>query len=436
MQVTKEDLKDAKAKLTITATVEEMAPYLDRAAASISKGMKVSGFRSGKIPRDIVEKQVGEMAVMQEAATLAMPKLLQKALDEEKISGVGQPEISVDKIAPGNDFTFSATLGVLPELKLPDLSKIKVEEKVEEVTDEDVQKTLEMLRDQRSTFAKVERAAKDGDQALIDFVGRRDGVKVEGAEGEDHPLGIGSGQFIPGFEDNVIGMKKDDVKTFEVTFPKEYQKKELQNAKVEFTVTVKEVSEKTVPELNDDFAKGLGEFKSLDNLREEVKKNMKEEKEADAESKFQQDVVDAIVKKVGKLSLPEVVIENELDRIVRDVKTRVESEGGKFEDYLESVGKTEEAFREEQQDAARQRVAANLVILAVVRQEGIEASDEDVDKEQQEAVTRYQFNEQVMNHVKSKEYRGYLASVIENRMAIEWLVGKVGEKAEVKAKAE
>ena len=426
MNVQKEDLQDAMVKFTIELSEQELAPYLDRAAARISKNLKVSGFRSGHMPREVVEKQVGAMGVLEEAVQIAIPKELGRALDEQGINAVGEPKFGVEKLAPGNPVVFTAEVAVLPNITLPDLKSLKVKRDEPKVTDEKIEETLKVLQEQRAAFNKVERAAKEGDQVLIDFVGRQDGAKVEGAEGEKHPLELGSGQFIPGFEEAVVGMKADEEKEFDVTFPKDYHKKELANANVTFKVKAHEVSEKSVKEINDDFAKELGDFKTLDELKQKLRENLLEEMQEEAKQKFDQDVIDAIVEKLGDVKLPQVVIDSELNRMFNEIKQRIEMQGGTVEQYLESIGKSEEEFQKENKETAYKRAMANLVVYQAAKDNQTEVSDEELQEEHQEAINKYQFNPQVLDHVKSDDYKAYLKTVLENRKTIEWLVEQVG----------
>ncbi len=425
MQVSKELLKGSQTKLTMTLSWSEVGPYLDRAAKKISENMSLPGFRPGHAPRAIVEERVGAMAVLEEALNLAMPKAYAEAIKQAEISPVGQPTIAVEKAAPENDFVFSATVDVLPEIQLPDVSKLKVKQEEPNVDDKKVDETLEMLRERRAAFKPVERAAQKGDSVLIDFVGRREGVKVEGAEGENHPLELGSKQFVPGFEEALEGLSKDGKKQFTVTFPKDYHKKELANVSVDFEVTVKEVSEKSVPALDDAFAKSLGAFENLEAMKKQLRENLQEEEKERIGKKFEQDMLDAIVEKVH-VDLPEGVVEKELNRMMADMRQQLEAQGGQWEVYLESIHKTEEDFRKEQREHARKRVLGNLVVYQITKEQGIEATEEEVDKEHQEAINRYQFNKQVLNHVKSKEYREYLHTVIQNRKTLDFLIKAAG----------
>lgn len=435
MKIEKKDLEKSQVELTITVTPEEFDAFQDKAAKSLAKEIKVDGFRQGNAPRDIVEQKVGADKVFEEAVRLAVPETLLKALDQEKIEAIGQPEVTPQKVALGNEFVYKAKIATMPKIEVPDYSDVKVARKSVKVDSKEVEKTLEDLRKSRATSEAVNRAAKEGDRVEVDFEAKLNKVTIEGGESKNHPVVIGENRFIPGFEEKLVGMKAGEEKDFSLIFPKDYHKKDLANREVDFHVKVKTVQELKIPELNDEFAKSLGEYKDLADLKEKLEHNIQHEGEHKEENRVEMEIVHKIGEKI-KFDLPEVLIKAEQEKIVSEMEQDLMSQGVPFDKYLESINKKKEDLVADQKETALKRVKASLVLRAVAKKEGIKVDDKEVvaeiEKIKKAYGDMYAKQPEMAKHFESKEYRDYLRSMMLNRKVFKYLKQKCATGEEPK----
>ena len=370
-------------KLVIEATAEEFEAGLNTAFNKNKNKISVPGFRKGKAPRKMVEKLYGTEIFYEDAANAIIPDAYAKAADESELEIVSQPKINVVQIEAGKPFIFEAVVAVKPEVELGQYKGVEVEKCDTEVTDADVEEELKKVQDKNSRVVTVEdRAVKDGDMTTIDFEGFVDGVAFEGGSGENYPLELGSGSFIPGFEEQLVGVKKGEEKDVEVTFPENYQAAELAGQPATFHCTVHEVKYKDLPELNDELIKKLKieNVETVDAYKEKVKTDLTAQKEREAEENFTNELLGKVCDNAN-VEIPAVMIDAEVDRMYKEFEGRMQQSGFTAKQFLEATHQTEEAIRAQMSPEAAARVKTQLVLEAIVKAESIEASDEDVEKE-------------------------------------------------------
>ncbi len=372
--------KETLVTLEIEATEQELKKVKDKVLKTLAPRVKVAGFRAGKAPSEVIEKNIDQQMLQEEFVNEAINMLYVAALKEETLRPVGQPKVSVTKFVPFTVLEFSMEIPVVGEIKLPDYKKVTAKKKAVKVTDKEVSEVLENLQTRGAEKIEVDRAAKNDDEAIIDFKGvDKKGEPIAGADGTDYPLVLGSGAFIPGFEDNVVGMKVGESKTFEVTFPKEYGVKKLQNAPVTFTVTIKKIHEMQKPKLDDAFASLVGPFKSLDELKADIKKQIAYEAEVRAERDYEAALVNELADKT-EVAIPEMLISEQADMVLSEVRQNALQRGLTFAEFLSSIDKTEETYREKEVlPEAERRVRAGLMLSEIADKEGIDVDPQDLE---------------------------------------------------------
>lgn len=420
MKVDKKELEKSQIELKIEASLQEMEPYIETAVQQISKNVNVPGFRPGKAPRNMIEKQVGEFKLWEEAVRVALPKLYTQALLDQKLEAIGQPEINLEKIAPGNPLVFTAKIAVLPNIELPDLKSIKVKSKKHKVDNKKIDDTIKNLQNSRAKLAQVDREAQKGDAVEVNFKTYMDKIPVDQGESKNHPVVIGEGYFVPGFEDNIIGMKAGDKKDFTIKFPEKYHKKEMAGKDIEFAVEMIKVQKRELPELNDDFAKSLGQFKNIDDLKKNIKNNLELEDKNKEKQRLEMEIMNAISEK-SKIEMPEVLINIETEKMLGELKDSVTSQGGEFDKYLESIKKSEDNLREEFKEKAEKRAKFGLILREISKQEDIKATDKETEDEIKLTLERYQHDKDMMKKIQSDEYKEYAQGLIVNRKTFEFL---------------
>lgn len=368
--------------LTIEVDAEKVNEGLDAAFKKVVKQINVPGFRKGKMPRAMFEKRFGVEALYQDAVDFLLPEAYAAAIDETGIEPVDRPEIDVEQIEKGKSFIFTAKVTVKPEVKLGEYKGLEVEKFDTEVTAEDVDNELKAMQEKQAELVvKEEGKAENGDTVVIDFEGFVDGEAFEGGKAENFSLELGSGQFIPGFEEQLVGVGAGESKDVEVSFPEEYHAAELAGKPAVFKVTVHEIKGKELPALDDEFAKDVDEeVETLDALKEKIKTRLEESKKHEAEHFVQDTVVEKATANV-EIDLPEVMVENEVDRMVKEFEQRLSMQGMNLDLYFQFSGQDENALRGQMKEDAEKRVRVNLTLEAIAKAENIEASEEEVTAE-------------------------------------------------------
>ncbi|MEJ9211280.1 trigger factor [Bacillus smithii] len=421
MSVKWEKLEGNQGVLTVTVDADKVNEGLDYAFKKVVKTINVPGFRKGKIPRPLFEKRFGVESLYQDALDYILPEAYAKAVEESGIEPVDRPEIDIEQLEKGKELIFKATVTVKPEVKLGEYKNLEVEKVDTEVTDEDVENELKALQERYAELVvKEDGKAEEGDTVVIDFEGFVDGEPFEGGKAENYSLELGSGSFIPGFEDQLIGTKAGDEKDVEVTFPEEYHAEELAGKPAVFKVKVHEVKAKVLPELDDEFAKDADEeAETLEDLKAKIKDRLKHQKEHEAEHALQ----DAVVEKAtanAEIDIPEVMIENEIDRMMQEFSQNLSAQGMNLELYYQFSGQSEEDLRNQMKENAETRVRTSLTLEAIAKAENIEASEEDVEKELQRMAD--QFNLSVEDIKKALGDLENLKADLRISKAVEFLV--------------
>ena len=401
MSLQVEKLEHNMAKLTVEVAAEDVEKALQAAYLKQRKQINIPGFRKGKVPRQMIEKMYGPEVFYDEAANNMIPDAYAKAYDESELDIVSQPKIEVVQMEKGKPFIFTAEVATKPEVTLGDYKGLKVDKVSTRVTQKEVDEEIEKERERNArTIEVTDRAVQDKDEVTLDFEGFVDGVAFEGGKGEDYPLTIGSGSFIPGFEEQLIGAEIDKEVEVNVTFPKEYHSEELAGKDATFKCTVHTIKAKELPELDDEFASEVSECETMDAYRAEVKKNIKERKERTGKEKKENQAVDQAIEN-AQIDIPEAMIEFQVRQMADDFARRIQQQGLTVEQYFQFTGMTAEKMMEEMRPQAEKSIKTRLVLEAIVKAENIEVSDERVEEELTKMAEAYQ-----MEVEKLKEFMG------------------------------
>ncbi|WP_071395950.1 trigger factor [Bacillus tuaregi] len=385
-----EKLEGNQGVLTVEVDAETVSKSLDSAFQKVVKQVNVPGFRKGKMPRALFEKRFGVESLYQDAIDLMLPEAYGAAIDETGIEPVDRPEIDVEQIEKGKTFIFTAKVTVKPEVKLGEYKGLEVEAFDTTVTDEDVDNEIKGLQEKQAELVvKEEGKAENGDTVVMDFEGFVDGEAFEGGKAENYSLELGSGQFIPGFEEQLVGLAAGESKDVEVSFPEEYHAAELAGKPAVFKVTVHEIKGKELPELDDEFAKDVDEeVETLEALKEKIKSRLEHDKKHQEEHHIQDSVVDKATAN-AEIDVPEVMINNEVDRMLQEFEQRLQMQGMNLELYFQFSGQNEEALRGQMNEEAAQRVRGSLTLEAIAKAENIEVTEEEINEELEKMAGMY-----------------------------------------------
>ncbi len=377
-----EKLEGNSGVLTVEVSADKVNEGLDEAFKKVVKQVNVPGFRKGKMPRAMFEKRFGVESLYQDALDILLPEAYGNAIDETGIEPIDRPDIDIEQMEKGKELIFKATVTVKPEVKLGEYKGLEVEDFDTNVTDEDVTKELEALQSRHAELVvKEDGKAENGDTVVIDFEGFVDGEAFEGGKAENYSLELGSNSFIPGFEEQLVGLAAGESKDVEVSFPEEYHAAELAGKPAVFKVTLHEIKAKELPELDDEFAKDADdEVESLDELKEKIKTRLKNSKEHEAEHHLRDTVVEKAAANV-EVEIPNVMIDTEINRMMQEFEQRLQMQGMNLELYFQFSGQDQNALREQMKEEAEKRVRFNLTLEAIATAENLEATEEDVDAE-------------------------------------------------------
>lgn len=414
MKVAKKDLEKSQVELNVELSWQEFEPYVKKGANKVSKEVKIEGFRPGKAPFDILKQKIGEMTILEEGARIAINKTIDEVI-EKNIDGqpVGQPKVDIVKLAPDNPMEYKVVLALLPEVKLGDYKNAKTKQESVEIKDEEVEKTLERLQEMRAKEVLANREIQDGDKVVADIEMFLDKVPVDGGQSKATAILIGKDYLVPGFDKKLMGAKKDDVREFFLPYPKDHYQKNLAGKMVEFKVRIKEVYERQMPKLDDEFAKSM-QAKSLEELKKSIKKNIEHEKEHEVKQKTEMKILDAIMDKTKFGDIAEVLVEHESRIMLSEMEQGIASQGGKFDDYLASIGKTRDQLILDLLPNAVKRVKSALMIREIAVAENIKASDEEVDKKQEDLIKQYKGRTKAEERIKEPSYREFLKNAMIN----------------------
>ncbi|MBI4138879.1 trigger factor [Candidatus Uhrbacteria bacterium] len=416
-------LPNSQVELKFVVTPEEAKPYLDQAATDLQTAKPIQGFRPGKAPYDVVKQTFGEMKIWEAALERIVRSSYVRAVLDHSLDTLGSPAISVEQLVPGQDIKFTATATVMPTLlTLAPYEQPVVTKSVRAITDTDVDKALDDLRKMRRQEVVTDRAATKDDLVVIDMEIKKDGVVVEGGSAKGYRIYLNEPHYIPGFSDELLGLKKGDAKTFTLTFPTEHYQKHLAGQPVEFAVTVTDVFELTLPELNDEFAKGLG-IESAEKLRELVRTNMSKEAEQKADEASEIELIEKLVKGSKFSEVPELLVNEEVRKMWTEFVHAAEHQGMKMEDYLAHLKKTADQIKLDMVPRAIERIQAAVMMKEVAKREKIEVADTDIDAEIDRILSAVE-DKETKERVSSPEYRDYVAAQMRSRKTVEILKKK------------
>lgn len=403
MSLQVEKLEKNMAKLTVEVPAEEVEAALQNAYLKNRKQISVPGFRKGKVPRQMIEKMYGPEVFYDDAANALIQKAYPQAADECELEIVSRPTVDIVQLEKGKPFIFTAEVAVKPEVTLGQYKGIEVEKVDTTATDEEVAAELDKEREANSRTITVEdRAVQDGDMTVIDFEGFVDGEAFEGGKGTDYPLTIGSGAFIPGFEEKLVGAEIGKEVEVDVTFPEEYHAKELAGKPAVFKCTVKEIKVKELPELDDDFAQDVSDFDTLEEYKADVRKKVEEKKAADAKAKKEDAVIEKIIEG-ATMEIPDAMVETQAERMVDEFAQRLQMQGLTMEQYLQFTGGNVQALVEQSKPQALKRIQSRLVLEAVVAAENLTASDEELDAELGRMAEQYKMEVEKLKEMFTEE---------------------------------
>lgn len=428
MSVQVEKLEKSMAKLTIEVAAEEFDAAITKAYQKSKGKISMPGFRKGKAPRAMIEKMYGPGVFYEDAANIIIPDAYESAAKESDLEIVAQPEIDVVQMEKGKAFIFTATVAVKPEVTLGDYKGIEVEKKTVEVTDEEVEEEINRVRESNSRMVTVDdRATQDGDTVVIDFDGYVDGEQFEGGKAEDYSLVLGSHSFIDTFEEQLVGKNIGEDVEVNVTFPEQYQAEELQGKPALFKVKIKEIKVKELPELDDDFAQDVSECDTLDEYKAEVRTKLTEAKEAAIKREKEEDVVNKIIEN-ATMEIPQQMVAAQTRQMTQEFAQRLQAQGLSLEQYMQFTGLTPQKMMEELEPQALKRIQSRLVLEAVVAAEGMEASEEDINKEIENMASMYQMEVDKLKELIGDDEKKQIGLDISVQKAVELVVDAAVEK--------
>ena len=422
MSLQVEKLEHNMAKLTIEVPAEELEKALETAYQKNKNKISVPGFRKGKVPRNMIEKMYGPAIFYEDAANELIPDAYEKALDECEEEIVSAPKIDVTQIEKGKDFIFTAEVAVKPEVTLGKYKGIKVDEADLAVTEEEINAQIEKERENSARTISVEdRPVKDGDITTLDFEGFVDGVAFEGGKGTDYPLTIGSGSFIPGFEEQLIGAEINKEVEVNVTFPEDYHAKDLAGKPATFKCKIKDIKEKELPELDDEFASEVSAFDTMAEYKEDVKKSLEMKKADAAKIAKEEAVIDAVIED-AKMDIPDAMVETEQRQIIEEFSQRMRMQGLTMEQYMQFTGMTPQALMDQTKPQALKRIQSRLVLEAVAKAEDLKASEEDYAAEIKDMSEKYQMEEDKIKEMLGEKGKKQVEEDLAIRKAVDFLV--------------
>lgn len=428
MSVQVEKLEKSMAKLTIEVDSDQFSAAIEQAYQKSKGKIAMPGFRKGKAPRAMIEKMYGAGVFYEDAANILIPDAYENAAKESELDIVSQPEIDVVQIEKGQNFIFTATVAVKPEVTLGKYKGIEVEKKTAEVTEEEVTAEIDRARETNSRMITIDdRAAQDGDTVVIDFDGYVDGEQFEGGYAEDHDLVLGSHSFIDGFEEQLVGKNIGDEVDVNVTFPESYHAEELQGKPAVFKVKIKEIKVKELPELDDEFAQDVSDFDTLEEYKADVEKKLLENKEAALNREKEEDVIRQIIEDAA-MEIPDQMIETQSRQMMQEFAQRIQAQGLSLEQYMQFSGTTPQMMQEEIRPQALLRIQSRLVLEAVVAAENIETTEEEITEELEKMASTYQMELDKLKDLVGEEEQKQIALDLAVQKAVALVVDAAVEK--------
>lgn len=425
MQVQITKLPQSEIELNIKIPAEQWQEFLDEAARKLSHEFKIEGFRPGHAPLELVEGKIGTAKILEEAAQHCIQKCYVRAVMENNIEALGRPEISVLKMARGNPFEFKAKAAVIPEVTLADyrdIARNEPQNRKENIKTEDkeIENALHWLQKSRAKFLTVRRPAQRGDRVEIDFSAKENGQLIKNGASQNHPLILGQDRLVPGFEENLVGLKEGEEKKFSLVFPENFPAKELAGRLADFEVKMKLVQEIQLPSLTDAFAQSLGNFKDLTHLQQSIAKGLEQEKQQKEKDIWRAKVLEKIAA-ASQMDTPPFLIQAELEKMIQEFKTELGTMGLDFQTYIDNLQKTEEELKRDWRDKAKRQVCSALTLRAIAKKENIEAAEQEIEEETNSFLARYPDTKSASKKIDIENLKGYTKTRLENEKVFQFL---------------
>ena len=413
-------------KLTFNIEAEKFEEAIKKVYSKTAKYFNIPGFRKGKAPMQLVERQYGSAIFYEDAFNELVPEIYDEAIKENKIEAVSKPNIDIVQMEKGKELIFTAVVETKPEVELGKYKGVEIKKIEYKTTDKDIEHELGHMAERNARLVTIEdRPVEKGDITIIDFEGSIDGVKFEGGSAENHELEIGSNTFIPGFEDQIIGMKIDEEKDIKVKFPDEYFSKDLAGKDAVFKVTLHEIKKKELPKIDDEFAKDVSEFDTLDELKNSIKERLDTDNERKAKYETEEEAIKAVCDNT-KLDIPNGMVELEIDNMMKDMETRLSYQGLNLNQYMQMLGKTEADMRGEFKEQAERQIKSRLVLEAIVKAENIEVEEKDVTEKVKEMAKQYGRKEEEL--LENEQLKEYISENLKTEKAIDFIVKNAKKK--------
>ncbi|HNV12315.1 MAG TPA: trigger factor [bacterium] len=422
MNVIRKDLEKGQIELKVELSIEEMSPLMEKGAESLSKEIKIEGFRPGKVPFNVLKQKVGELAIMEEAVKISLNKNIYKIIDEniKDKEVVGQPEVEITKLAPGNQAEYKIKVFVLPEVKLGKYKDLGLKENNVVVEEKEIEKIINDLLEMRAKEVISDKVIEKGDKVIASVNLFIDKVPIEDGQNPEVTILTGKNYFVDGFDKNIIGLKKGDKKEFNLVYPEKHYNKNLAGKLVDFKVEIKEVYQRQLPELNDDLAK-IFQFKNVSDLKENIKKTIEIQKKREEDQKTEINLLEKIVDDSKFSDIPENLIKNEANLMMHEMEHGLVSQGGNFADYLKSINKTQDQLMLEILPNATKRVKSALILKEIAKEEKITVSESEMNKEIEVLKKKYEKNLEAIKNIDSSHYKAYLENSLINQKTIDFL---------------
>jgi len=421
MEITFSREKNNAAIFTFSIPAEDVQEKQAEIVRSYQQSLDIKGFRKGKIPEDVVRRHVGDMTILEEAVERMIPDLLDEGMRKHDVEIYGHPDVRLVKIAPGQPVELTATFTPLPKVALKTITGLALASKKPEANQQDVDSSLKELQRMYAKEKKVLRGARKGDKVFVTFNSYLDKIPLEGGKAERHPVVIGESMFVPGFEDHIIGIEPGEKREFILRFPKDYHKKNIADRDVAFSLKAEDVFEIEIPELNDAFAKQVGKFASLAELRKKIEENLLEEAQQKEQQRFEIAMLKTLCEKNEFDPIPDVMVADESERMLHELEHSVTDQGGKFDDYLASIKKTKDEMKVEFKDRAIERIKTAILLRAIAEKESLYATDDDIQKAIEDDKKRYANVPDALKQMDTPQYKRHTAHALTSQNVIRYL---------------
>ena len=435
MEIKINSLQKSKKEIIASLNQKDLLPFKEEALKELNKDLQINGYRLGKAPLSIAENHLPSLKVYEKMASLAIEQIYPKIIKEKKIQAIGYPSINITKIIPDQEVEFKAEVSVIPHIEMPDYQEIikkipKTKKETLVIEEKEIEQALIWLQNSRASLEKVNRPAQKEDIVTIDYQIKEGENLIENGEDKDYSFILGKGNFIPGFEDNLIGMKSGEEKKFELVVPKDWAQKNLQNKKLTINVSLKEIKTKQLPSLDDKFAQSVGEFKSLEDLKKNIREGLLLEKKQKETEKWRLEALEKITAET-KADLPEILVQNEIEKMIEELKAQLDKMQLPFEKYLEQIKKDEKELRKELQELAEKRVISALVLREIASIEKIEVSEKEIEEKVNEILKQIPETEKKEN-IDKNNLREFALGIIRNEKVFQILEGEQRENKQDK----